>query len=185
MLLCRLMSLNFGTSQRYIHSNLLNIHFKLNKSFVYSARPWQRTSPRYVVLGLVDTSHTPALGYMEVDQSRDAVTLLPIIQAHEAPGTVVYTDQWRAYYHVSNLPPVTSHHTVNHSVNFVDPVTGVHTQHMESYLNRMKLKLRSMKGCLAHQVPSYLMNLCGVSDMPPLERAVYSIMQHIANQYPV
>ena len=108
------------------------------------------------VFGLVDTSHTPALGYMEVVQSRDAATLLPIIQAHVAPGTVVHTDQWRAYYQVSNLPPVTSHHTVNHSVNFVDPVTGVHTQHVESYWNRVKLKWKSMKGCHAHQVPSYL-----------------------------
>ena len=135
------------------------------------------------VFGLVDTSHTPALGYMEVVQSRDAATLLPINQAHVAPGTVVHTDQWRAYYQVSNLPPVTSHHTVNHSVNFVDPVTGVHTQHVESYWNGVKLKL---KGCHAHQVPSYLDEFMWRERYAPTgERAVYSIMQHIANQYPV
>ena len=39
------------------------------------------------VFGLVDTSLTPALGYMEIVQNRQATTLLPIIQNHVAPGT--------------------------------------------------------------------------------------------------
>ena len=88
------------------------------------------------VFGIVDTSHSPAVGYMEVVQCRDAATLLPIIQSHVAPGSVVHSDQWRAYSQVSTLPAVNAHHTVNHSLNFVDPTTGVHTQHVESYWNR-------------------------------------------------
>ena len=138
------------------------------------------------VFGLVDTSHTPALGYMQVVQTRDAATLLPIIRAHVASGSVVHSDQWRAYNQVSTLQPVTSHQTVNHSVNFVDPVTGVHTQHVESYWNRVKLKLKAMKGCHAHQVPSYLDEFMWRERYATTgERAVYSIMQDIANQYPI
>ena len=49
------------------------------------------------VFGLVDTSQAPALGYMEVVQRRTATTLLPIINSHVAPGTIVHTDEWRAY----------------------------------------------------------------------------------------
>ena len=75
---------------------------------------------------------------MEVVQTRDAATLLPLIQAHVAPGTVVHSDQWQAYNRVANLPAVSVHQTVNHSVNFVDPVTGIHTQHIESYWNGVK-----------------------------------------------
>ena len=56
------------------------------------------------VLGLVDTQYTPALGYMELVQTRDAAPLLPIIQAHTAPGTKIHSDQWRTYNQVATLP---------------------------------------------------------------------------------
>ena len=46
--------------------------------------------------------------------------------------------------------------TVNHSLNFVDPVTGVHTQSIDSYWERVKRKLKRMKGMMGHQLPSYL-----------------------------
>ena len=59
----------------------------------------------------------------------------PIIAAHVAPGTEVHSDQWSAYNQVSSLPGVAGHSTVNHSLHFVDPVTGTHTQNIESYWN--------------------------------------------------
>ena len=93
---------------------------------------------------------------MEIVQRRYAATLLPIINAHVAPGTVVHTDEWAAYSRVGSLPNVSSHYTVNHSITFVDMVTGTHTQTVESYWNRCKVKLKRMKGCVAHQIPSYL-----------------------------
>ena len=105
---------------------------------------------------MVDTSHTPALGYVEVVNRRNATRLLPIIQAHVAPGTAVHFNEWAAYNRVATLPNVTSHSTVNHSITFVDPVTGTHTQNMESYWNRVETKLKRMKGCHADQLPSYL-----------------------------
>ena len=108
------------------------------------------------VFGMVDTSHQPALGYMRIVQDRTAATLLPIIQQHVAQGTVVHSDEWRSYSQVAALPPVQSHLTVNHSVTFVDPTTGAHTQHVESYWNRAKLKLKRMKGCHSDHIAGYL-----------------------------
>ena len=108
------------------------------------------------MFGLVDTSQQPALGYMEVVTSRDALTLLPIIQRHVAAGTVVHSDRWRAYSQVGALPNVASRSTVNHQMNFVDRVSGVHMQHVESYWNRSKTKLKQTKRCHTHQLPSYL-----------------------------
>ena len=108
------------------------------------------------MFGLVDISHEPALGYMEMVSRRDASTLLPIIQAHVLPQTIVYSDEWAAYNQVQSLPNVTSHSTVNHSLHFVDPATGVHTQHIESYWNRVKHKFKRMKGVHLQQMASYL-----------------------------
>ena len=105
---------------------------------------------------MVDASHTPALGYVQIVNQRNAATLLPIIQAHVAPGTVVHYDEWAAYNRVATLPNVASHSTVNHSITFVDPVTGAHTPNIESYWNRIKTKFKRMKGCHANQLPSYL-----------------------------
>ena len=82
------------------------------------------------VFGMVDTSTTPALGIMEMVPCRDAATLLPIIQQHVRPGTIIWSDEWAAYRRVQQLPAVTQHATVNHSIEFVNPVTGVHTQHV-------------------------------------------------------
>ena len=39
-----------------------------------------------------------------------------------------------------------NHQTVNHSVNFVDPVTGVHIQHAESNWSAAKEGFKKMKG---------------------------------------
>ena len=83
-------------------------------------------------LEYVIPSYSPALGYMQIVPQRDAATLLPIVQSHVAPGTIVWSDQWAAYRNLSSLSHVASHSTVNHSVEFVAP-SGTHTQNIESY----------------------------------------------------
>ena len=96
------------------------------------------------------------MGYMEIVQDRTANTLLPIIQSHTLPNTTIHSDQWQSYSRVQTLPNVTTHVSVNHSLHFVDPATGVHTQNVESYRVRVKLKFKKMKGCHESQLPSYL-----------------------------
>ena len=97
--------------------------------------------------GLADTSHhTPALGYMEIVAQPDAATLLPIIQAHVALGTVVHSGQWAAYNQVSSLSNVAVHSTVNHSITFVDPTTHTHKHTIESYWARVKRTIPDPRG---------------------------------------
>ena len=135
---------------------------------------------------MVDTSHTPALGYMQIVPRRDANTLLPIIQQHVANGTVIHSDEWRAYSRVATLPNVATHGVVNHSINFVEPITGVHTQHVESYWNNAKQKLKRMKGCHREQLASYLDEYMWRERNGANRRlSFYNIMNDIANQYPV
>ena len=104
---------------------------------------------------MVDIAHSPALGFMQIVPDRTAATLLPILQQHVAQGSVVHSDQWASYNQVGNLPNVSAHGTVNHSMEFVSP-SGVHTQNIESYWNHTKMKLKRMRGCAAKEVPSYL-----------------------------
>lgn len=137
------------------------------------------------MFGLVDTSREPALGYMEIVAQRDAATLLPIIQAHVAPGTIIHSDQWAAYNRVANLPNVGGHSTVNHSVTFIDPVTGTHTQNVESYWNRAKIKLKRMRGCRAEQLPGYLDEFMWRERYGKSKADAFNnIMRDIAAQYP-
>ena len=82
---------------------------------------------------MVDTTHIPALGYMEIVDRRDAATLLPIIRNHTLPGTTIWSDMWAAYNAVGALP---DHDTVNHSIHFVNPVSGTHTNTIENYWSR-------------------------------------------------
>ena len=80
---------------------------------------------------------------------RDAATLLPIIHQYILPGTTIYSDQWRAYNAISNGnygPDRYIHQTVNHSVNFVDPTTLVHTQNIENMWMVAKMNKKNQMG---------------------------------------
>ena len=99
----------FGTNPRYylmyaqkyrftLHDLHLQIIIKLQyfimlQYIITQYHRGRRTHQEQWVFGMVDTSQQPALGYMEVVQQRDAATLLPIIQAHTAPGTTIHSDE--------------------------------------------------------------------------------------------
>ena len=78
------------------------------------------------VLGMVNTTTSPAVSYMEIVDARDAATLLPVINTVVQQWSIIYSDKWRAYRNINGQRDV--HRTVNHYLNFVDPQTRVHTQ---------------------------------------------------------
>ena len=78
---------------------------------------------------MVDTTHTPALGYMQLVPRRNAAILLLIIQQHVRPGAIIHSDEWAAYNCVQQLPSIAQPDTMNHSITFIYPTTGTHTEH--------------------------------------------------------
>ena len=58
---------------------------------------------------------------MTIVSQRDSATLLPIIQAHVVPGTIIHSDQWAAYNGVSTLPNVSFHQTVKDEAVYCQP----------------------------------------------------------------
>ena len=141
----KLMKVSIGISQKLLKYNLL---LQFHRGQPSRSEQW--------VFGMVDTSQTPPLGVMVLVQRRDAATLLPIIQQHVRPGSTVWSDEWAAYRNVAQLPQVTQHSTVNHSIQFRNPTTGVHTQNIESYWNRAKTKFKRMKGVQETMLSSHL-----------------------------
>ena len=73
----------------------------------------------------------------------------------------------------------------------MDPVTGVHTQNIESYWGRVKLKFKKMKGCHESHLPSYLDKYMWQERYANAESChgsimcMSSIIRDIAQQYPV
>ena len=120
------------------------------------------------VFGIVDTSTTPG-----AYQDRRAVTLIPIIQRVVLPGSIIHSDQWAAY---QPLVHYCNYHfqTVNHSQNFVDPATGVHTQSIESYWAKAKHKFKKMKGVTSDQLPSYLDERMWMTDLVEMSVSPYT-----------
>ena len=133
---------------------------------------------------MVDTSKTPSLGYMQMVDTRDAATLLPIIQAHTAPGTIIHSDKWAAYARIARDIPHLQHQTVNHSVELVNSATGVHTQNIVSYWNWVKKRFKTMKGVHSHQLPSYLDEFMWRERYGATREQTFdSILVHISLQY--
>lgn len=84
------------------------------------------------IFGIVNTSFCPAKRYMEIALSRSSGALLQIIERVRKPGTEIHSNEW-ASYRILNIKTRLVHKTVNHSVKFVNPINGTHTQHIESY----------------------------------------------------
>ena len=72
-------------------------------------------------------------------EDRKADTLVTIIKQHIKPGTTIISDCWKAYSSLNSEG--FTHLTVNHSVNFVDPDSGAHTNTIESTWRALKKSL--------------------------------------------
>lgn len=87
-------------------------------------------------------------------ENRTAATLQAVIQDLIVPGTTIVSDMWRAYEGIDRMGY--QHMTVNHSQNFVDPVTGAHTNSVEGLWSRAKAKNRRRHGIHRHLLDSYM-----------------------------
>jgi hypothetical protein len=90
-------------------------------------------------------------------QSRDADTLIPIIQRHVVLGSTIHSDQWASYFGLTRLGY--NHRTVNHSEDFV-AANGVHTQTIEAAWSKLKDYVRHRSGLREETLQSHLDFYC-------------------------
>lgn len=124
--------------------------------------------------------------FMLVVPDRTKITLLPIIQQYIRPGTTIISDEWKAYHDIGTIPGGYTHKTVNHSQNFVDPVTGAHTQSIEGHWSCTKRMMRKqgVMNTSSDLFPSYMVECLwrrryGDSDL------FEKLMEHIKDKYPL
>ena len=92
--------------------------------------------------------------FMELFPCCNANTLVPVIRRHIRPGTRIWSDEWGAYARLNQVGYI--HQTVNHSIQYVDPVTGVHTNNIEACWSACKASFRRRWGVARHHLPAYL-----------------------------
>ena len=117
---------------------------------------------------------------------RDAATLMPIIRQYILPGTTILSDQWAAYNAINNNNnenPRYIHQTVNHSVNFVDPTTLVHSQNIENMWMVAKMRKKSQMGQHRSLLETHLAEFMWRRKFHP--RPLENLIRAIQEQYPL
>lgn len=118
--------------------------------------------------------------------NRSCQTLESAILKHVLPGTEIWTDCWRGYANLNNLDGVSPyvHKTVNHSRNFVDPITGVCTNYVEGYWSSFKQYLRRLGVMQSPMLLEYIDQFMWRQfyGQTPAER-FHSLIQQITEKY--
>ena len=98
------------------------------------------------IRAIVDTFTQPVKGFATMIPDRRAEAIIPIIESVVHPWSIIHTDEAKAYRALGESLQNYEHSTVCHKYNFVDSVTGVHTQHVESWNNKIKTQIKDMRG---------------------------------------
>jgi len=92
------------------------------------------------ILGMIDRNTKEVRMAVCPGNQRDADTLYRLISDHVEISSTIHTDCWRGYNGLM-VRGFAAHLTVNHSYHFVDPVTGVHTNTIESQWRSFRRRL--------------------------------------------
>lgn len=106
----------------------------------------------WVIVGVERT--TDRLVFAEVVENRDAETIKKLFIKHVANGSILYTDEWKAYKNIA-LELGLEHHTVKHKLHFKDPITGVHTNTVEGTNHAIK-RMIPIRNRTKTSIPSHL-----------------------------
>lgn len=128
-------------------SHFFQAKYNLGKALIY---------PQLCFFGAIDDKTNRII--IEKCESRSENELLPIICSTCYPGSTIWSDSWKSYNNLDSYG--FNHSSVNHKENYKDPVTGVHTNKIESNWNSVKSFLRDNKVKNRFWVESYVHEWC-------------------------
>ena len=91
-------------------------------------------------LCIVHTSTQSATGFATLIPDRQTKTIILIIERVLRPGSIIHTDEARVFQRLDKSEIGYAHETICHKYYFVCPQSGVYTQHVESWNNKLKCK---------------------------------------------
>lgn len=112
---------------------------------------------------------------------RTASTLINIIKEWILPGTTIISDRWRSYRELDNHG--FDHMTVNHSVNFVDPDTGAHTNNIERLWRDVRSTIPRYGTRKAHSA-GYLAEFLFKRKYPDVSERLHHFFKAIGETFP-
>ena len=128
-----------------IDESMFRYKQKYHTGRISQQNPW--------IFGIIETGRYPSKFYVQIVPDWTKRTLLPIIQRICKAGTIIWSDEFRSYRSLQND---LTHLTVNHTLNFVNPVNSVHTQNIESLWGLLKYKIKKMRGISTETLENYL-----------------------------
>ncbi|KCZ75015.1 hypothetical protein H311_04013 [Anncaliia algerae PRA109] len=128
------------------------------------------------VLGAYDVE-TYECFFFRIDDKRED-TLLPLILQHVREGSTIYTDCHPSY---NNLQLYGYQHcTVNHSRNFIDPISGACTNHIESIWQKLKGESKERYGTHRTTLDSHIYEFIW---RKKYGRSFSKFISHVAEEY--
>ncbi|KAG0423585.1 hypothetical protein DMUE_6138 [Dictyocoela muelleri] len=85
--------------------------------------------------------------------NKNAETIVPIIERLVIPGSIIWTDEHRAY---GSLNDIFRHSTVCHKYEFINRIDGTNTQAVESFNNALKLEIKRQKGVKTYKREDFI-----------------------------
>ena len=132
-----------------LKSSRLNTVSTMSEVFIVFLQHQQGRRPRndVWVFGVISTEYSPCRGFFQVVPRRNRATLGQILQRVLLPGSEVHSDDWAAYRNLPlHVPNVSVHRVVVHQNHFVDPLTGIHTQEVESAWSQLRYHIKWERG---------------------------------------
>lgn len=119
---------------------------------------------------------------LEAEERRNEETLIPLIKKYILPGSIIYSDSWRAYNNIEQHS--FKHYTINHSENFVNPQDlEIHTQNIERLWRDVKewVKRPGIRSTYLRQYLSRYLFIRSLKDEPDM--LLHNFFKEVSKMY--